>query len=33
MFGLQMPQFFGLLGGVIVAITAAGVTVVVRRKK
>jgi uncharacterized membrane protein len=33
MFGLQLPQFFGLVGGVIVAITIAGVTVVVRRKR
>jgi hypothetical protein len=33
MFGLQPPQFYTLLGGVVVAITAAGVTAVVRRKK
>jgi len=33
MFGLQLPQFYSLLGGIIVAITVAGVTVVLRRKK
>jgi hypothetical protein len=33
MFGLQLPQFFGLVGAVIVAITIAGVTAVVRRKR
>jgi len=33
MFGLQLPQFYTLLGGVIVAITAAGVTAALKRKK
>ena len=33
MFGLQLPQFYTLLGGVIVAITVAGVTAALRRKK
>jgi uncharacterized membrane protein len=33
MFGLQLPQFYTLLGGVIVAITVVGVTAVLRRKK
>jgi uncharacterized membrane protein len=33
MFGLQLPQFYSLLGGVIVAIAIAGVTVALRRKK
>jgi hypothetical protein len=33
MFGLQLPQFFGLVGTVIVAITIAGVTAIVRRKR
>jgi hypothetical protein len=33
MFGLQVPQFYALLGGVIVAITVAGVTATLRRKK
>jgi hypothetical protein len=33
MFGLQVAQFYTLLGGVIVAITVAGVTAVLRRKK
>jgi hypothetical protein len=33
MFGLQLPQFFGVVGAVIVGITVAGVMVAVRRKK
>jgi hypothetical protein len=33
MFGLQVAQFYTLLGGVIVAITVAGVTAVLRRKR
>jgi uncharacterized membrane protein len=33
MFGLQLPQFFGVVGAVIVGITVAGITVVMRRKK
>jgi hypothetical protein len=33
MFGLQLPQFFGLVGTVIVAISIAGVTAIVRRKR
>lgn len=32
MFGLQLPQFFALVGGLVVAITVAGVTAVVRGK-
>jgi len=33
MFGLQPPQFYSLLGGIIVAITIASVSVVLRRRK
>jgi hypothetical protein len=33
MFGLQVPQFYTLVGGIIVAITVAGVTAALRRKR
>ena len=33
MFGLQLPMFYTLIGGIIVGVTVASVTVVVRRRK
>jgi hypothetical protein len=33
MFGLQLTQFYSVLGGIIVAVAVAGVTVVLRRRK
>jgi uncharacterized membrane protein len=33
MFGLELPQFYGLVGGIIVVIAVAGVTKAVKRKR